>query len=63
MTNDQESFKDLNKYIISKVKIGNCEFILVNGKRIMDIENLTFLKNIANNMKLTLIKTTLVLHN
>ena len=32
MTNDEELFKELDKTVISKVKIGNDEYILVKGK-------------------------------
>ena len=48
MTNDQELFKELDKTIISKVKIGNGEFISVKGKGIVAIESLTCLKYIIN---------------
>ena len=48
MTNDQELFKELDKTIISKVKIGNGEFISVKGKGTVAIESLTGLKYITN---------------
>ena len=48
MTNDQELFKELDKTIISKVKIGNGEFISVTGKRTVAIESLAGLKYITN---------------
>ncbi|RVW91832.1 Copia protein [Vitis vinifera] len=48
MTNDQELFKELDKTIISKVKIGNGEFISVKGKGTMVIESLTGLKYITD---------------
>lgn len=48
MTNDQELFKELDKTIISKVKIGNGEFISAKGKRIVALESLTGLKYITD---------------
>ncbi|RVW37574.1 Retrovirus-related Pol polyprotein from transposon RE1 [Vitis vinifera] len=48
MTNDQELFKELDKTIISKVKIGNGEFISVKGKGTVAIESLTGLKYITD---------------
>ncbi|KAL6345230.1 hypothetical protein AAG906_015713 [Vitis piasezkii] len=48
MTNDQELFKELDKTIISKVKIGNGEFISVKGKGTVAIESLTDLKYITD---------------
>ena len=48
MTNDQELFKELDKAIISKVKIGNGEFISVKGKGTVAIESLTGLKYITD---------------
>ena len=44
MTNNQDLFKELNKTIISKVKIGNGEFLSFKGKGIMTIESLTCMK-------------------
>ena len=40
MTNDEE----LDKIVISKVKIGNGEYISVNGKETVAIESLSGLK-------------------
>ncbi|RVX14987.1 Retrovirus-related Pol polyprotein from transposon TNT 1-94 [Vitis vinifera] len=48
MTNDQELFKELDKTIISKVKIGNGEFISVKGKGTVAIESITGLKYITD---------------
>ena len=48
MTNDQELFKELDKTIISKVKIGNGEFISAKGKGTMALESLTCLKYIID---------------
>ena len=48
MTNDQELFKELNKTVISKVKIGNGEYISDRGKGTVAIESLTGLKYITD---------------
>ena len=48
MTYDQELFKELDKTTISKVRIGNGEYISVRGKRIVVIESLSSLKLIPN---------------
>ena len=48
MTNDLNLFKKLDKTIVSKVKIGNGDFISVKGKRTVAIESLTGLKHISN---------------
>ena len=48
MTNDKELFKELDKTAISKVKIGNGEFISVKGKGTVAIESLTGLKYISD---------------
>jgi len=48
MMNDQTLFKELDKTIVSKVKIGNGDFISVKGKRTVAIESLTGLKHISN---------------
>ena len=48
MTNDQELFKELDKTIISKVKIGNGEFISTKGKETVALESLTNLKYITD---------------
>ena len=48
MTNDQKLFKELDKTIVSKVKIGNGDFILVMGKWIVAIESLVGLKHISD---------------
>ena len=44
MTNDEELFKELDKTIISKVKIGNGEYISIKDKRTMAIKSLSNLK-------------------
>ena len=48
MTNDQTLFKELDKTIVSKVNIGNNEFISVKGKGTVTIESLTGLKHISD---------------
>lgn len=48
MTNDQELFKELDQTIISKVKIGNVEFILAKGKGTVAKESLIGLKYITD---------------
>ena len=48
MTNDMKLFKDLDKTIVSKVKIGNGDFISVKGKGTVSIESLTGLKYISD---------------
>jgi len=48
MTNDQKLFKELDKTIISKVKIGNGDFISVKGKGTIAIESLKGLKHISD---------------
>ena len=48
MTYDQELFKELDKTTISKVRIGNGEYISIRGKRIVVIESLSSLKLIPN---------------
>ena len=48
MTNDKTLFKELDKTIVSKVKIGNGDFISVKGKGIVTIESLTSLKHISD---------------
>ena len=48
MTNDQALFTEIDKTLISKVKIGNGEFISVKGKGTVAIESLTGLKHITN---------------
>ena len=48
MTNDMKLFKDLDKTIVSKVKIGNGDFISIKGKWIVAIESLTGLKYISD---------------
>jgi len=47
MTNDQKLFKELDKTIVSKVKIGNSDFISVKGKGTIAIESLKGLKHIS----------------
>ena len=41
MTHNQEIFKELDKSQVSKVRIGNGDFITVEGKRTVAIENCT----------------------
>ena len=48
MTNDLNLFKKLDKTIVSKVKIGNGDFISVKGKGTVAIESLTGLKYISD---------------
>jgi len=48
MTNGQKLFKELNKTIVSKVKIGNSDFISVKGKGTIAIESLKGLKHISD---------------
>ena len=44
MTHDQDLFKEIDRTTISKVKIGNGEYIPVKGKGTIAIESLTGLK-------------------
>jgi predicted aspartyl protease len=48
MTNDHKLFKELDKTIVSKVKIGNGDFISVKGKGTVAIESLDGLKYISD---------------
>ncbi|KAI4353686.1 hypothetical protein L6164_002617 [Bauhinia variegata] len=48
MTHDQKLFKELDKTIVSKVKIGNGDFISIKGKGTVAIESLTGLKYISD---------------
>lgn len=48
MTNDQALFTEIDKTLISKIKIGNGEFISVKGKGTVAIESLTGLKHITD---------------
>ena len=48
MTNDKELFKELDKTVISKVKIGNGEYISVKGKGTVALESLSGLKYITD---------------
>ena len=48
MTNNQTLFTEIDKTLISKVKIENCEFISVKGKGTVVIESLTGLKHITD---------------
>lgn len=48
MTNNEKLFRELGKTIISKVKIENCDFILVKGKWTISIESFTCLKYISD---------------
>jgi hypothetical protein len=44
MTNNQDLFKELDRTTISKVKIGNGDYIDVKGKRIVVLNSLSGLK-------------------
>lgn len=48
MTHDAYLFKNLDKSFISKVRIGNGEFIKVKGKGDVVVENPTSTKVISN---------------
>jgi len=48
MTSDQELFKDLDRSFISKVKIGNREYLDAKGKGTVAIESLTGFKLIVD---------------
>jgi predicted aspartyl protease len=48
MTNDHNLFKELDKTIVSKVKIGNGDFNSVKGKGTVAIESLDGLKYISD---------------
>jgi len=48
MTNNKELFKKLDRTAISKVKIGNDDYIAVKGKRIVVINSLSGLKYISD---------------
>ena len=48
MTYDQELFRELDKTIISKFRIGNGAYLAVKGKGLMEIKGLTCLKLISN---------------
>ena len=48
MTYDQRLFKELNKTVTSKVRIGNGAYLAVKGKGIVAIEGHTGLKLISN---------------
>ena len=48
MTNNQDSFKALDINVISKVKIGNGDYIDVIGKRIVVLNSLSSLKYISD---------------
>ncbi|XP_057451592.1 uncharacterized protein LOC130743382 [Lotus japonicus] len=48
MTNDEKLFIELDKSIVSKVKVGNGDFISVKGKGTVVIESLTGLKYIPD---------------
>ena len=39
MTHDQDLFRELDKSQVSKVRIGNCDLINVEGKRTVAIES------------------------
>jgi len=46
MTNDHKLLKELDKTVVSKVQIGNGDFITVKGKKTVAIENLSGMKYI-----------------
>ncbi|XP_016578836.1 uncharacterized protein LOC107876422 [Capsicum annuum] len=48
MTSDQELFKELDKFVISKVKIGNGEYLDAKGKGTIAIQSPVGLKLIAD---------------
>jgi len=48
MTNDHKLFKELDKTVVSKVKIGNGDFISVKGKGTVAIESLSGMKYISD---------------
>jgi hypothetical protein len=48
MTNNQDLFKELDITAISKVKIGNGDYIDVKGKRIIVLNSLSGLKYISD---------------
>jgi capsule polysaccharide modification protein KpsS len=48
MTDDHKLFKELDKTVVSKVKIGNGDFISVKGKGMVAIESLSGMKNISD---------------
>jgi len=48
MTNDHKLFKELDKTVVSKVKIRNGDFISVKGKWEVAIESLCGMKYIYN---------------
>ena len=48
MTFDRDLFKELDNSVVSKVKIGNGEYIAVNGKGTIAIESISGTKLIKN---------------
>ena len=48
MTNDENLFKQLDKSSVSKVRIGNSEYILIKGKWTVAIEGNSGIKLISN---------------
>ncbi|XP_015167212.1 uncharacterized protein [Solanum tuberosum] len=52
MTSNQELFKDLDRYFISKVKIGNGEYLDARGRGTVAIESLTAIIKLENNSEL-----------
>ena len=48
MTNDHKLFKEHDKTVVSKVKIGNGDFISVKGKGTVAIESLSGMKYISD---------------
>lgn len=48
MTYDQDLFREIDRTTISKVRIGNGEYIPVKGKGTVAIESLTGLKLISD---------------
>ena len=48
MTNNEEIFRDLDKSQVSRVIIGNCDYITVKGKGTVFIESSTGTKQISD---------------
>jgi len=44
MTTDLSLFKDLDKSYMSKVRIGNGEYVKVEGKRAIEVETMSGIK-------------------
>jgi len=48
MTVDLSLFKDLDKSYMSKVRIGNGEYVKVTGKRVIEVETMSGIKTLKN---------------